>query len=258
MNQDLEKLVLLQAIDLERAAAERQLAEGPKRVARVDADLAEARRALLATETSLRDEEAKRRRLESDAEDHRTKLIRLRKNMDAATSTAQVKALEHDIEFAEAAIAKLEDEELVSMEQTEALDAQLPTDRGVAERLAQTQERVKAEVAVEAEGLRARLAALGAERAEVRSGIEEARLSQYDRTTKSKGSAVAEGRDHKCGACQMMLRPQRWNDLTGREHEDDIFTCETCGRMLFWDPRHDRPAAWAIGDRYKAARASEA
>ena len=69
----------------------------------------------------------------------------------------------------------------------------------------------------------------------------------YDRISKAKGSGLSEALDHKCSACQMMVRPQRWNDLTGREHDDQIFTCETCGRMLFWDPRRDTPRAGAAG-----------
>jgi hypothetical protein len=52
----------------------------------------------------------------------------------------------------------------------------------------------------------------------------------------------------------MMVRPQRWNDLTGREHEDQIFTCETCGRILFWDPRRDTPQSWQAGERLASAQ----
>jgi hypothetical protein len=51
----------------------------------------------------------------------------------------------------------------------------------------------------------------------------------------------------------MMVRPQRWNDLTSREHEDTIFNCETCGRMLFWDPRRDTPRSWSAGERLASA-----
>ncbi len=56
----------------------------------------------------------------------------------------------------------------------------------------------------------------------------------------------------------MMVRPQRWNDLTSREHEDQIFTCETCGRILFWDPRRDTPQSWQAGERLASAQAPTA
>jgi len=82
-------------------------------------------------------------------------------------------------------------------------------------------------------------------------------LSSYDRIAKAKGTAVSEALDHKCTACQMLVRPQRWNDLTGREHDHTIFSCETCGRMLFWDPRRDSPGSFAAGDRLHSAKALE-
>jgi hypothetical protein len=55
-----------------------------------------------------------------------------------------------------------------------------------------------------------------------------------------------------------MVRPQRWKDLTGSDHEDQIFTCETCGRILFWDPRRDNPQSWQAGERLASAQASTA
>jgi hypothetical protein len=55
----------------------------------------------------------------------------------------------------------------------------------------------------------------------------------------------------------MMVRPQRWNDLTNRdaasEFADTIFSCETCGRMLFYNPRRDAPVAFPAGDRLTSA-----
>ncbi len=35
--------------------------------------------------------------------------------------------------------------------------------------------------------------------------------------------------------------------LTDRANDDSIFTCETCGRLLYWDPRRDAPVGWKPG-----------
>ena len=55
----------------------------------------------------------------------------------------------------------------------------------------------------------------------------------------------------------MVVRPQRWNDLTDRdpnaEFANTIFSCETCGRMLFYDPRRDAPVRWSPGERLASA-----
>jgi hypothetical protein len=258
MNADLEHLVMLQAQDLELARLRQEQAEAPRRVAAAEAAFKAAEQALAKVRTELAAEEKLRRSQELDADQHRSKITRLRKQLDAATSAAQVTALEHEIGFGEAAIRKLEDEELASLERTESLEAaeksavaKLEASRGALE-----EERIRAAATVDR--ARSGIESLTAERTKLRGQIGEAPLTMYDRVSKAKGSGLSEAVDHKCSACQMMVRPQRWNDLTSREHEDQIFTCETCGRMLFWDPRRDAPRGWAAGERLADAQTEPA
>ncbi len=191
-----------------------------------------------------------------------SKISRLRRQMDTAVSAAQITALEHEIGFAENAIAKLEEEELNSLERTDALELQRAEAVGLLTAADSALEDERRRAAELTERNRAEIAKLEGERAELRAGIAaraeiaENMLATYDRVARSRGTGVAEALDGKCSACQMKLRPQRWNDLTGREHEDQIFTCESCGRMLFWDPRRDTPGTWVAGDRWKAALTS--
>ena len=261
MNPTLDQLVLLQAIDLEIRHARADLAEAPRRVARAEAERAQAESTLAALRESLAREEALRRRQESDADDRRTKIVRLRRQMESATSAAQIAALEHEISFAEAAIRKLEDEELASLERTESAETEQHDAAALLERRTAslaTERTRSAETTARAQAL---LGEREVERKALRAAIEAADdgvLRTYDRISKGRGTGLSEAVDHKCSACQMMVRPQRWNDLTGREHADQIFTCETCGRVLFWDPRRDSPGVWAAGDRLAAARLEEA
>jgi predicted nucleic acid-binding Zn-ribbon protein len=88
---------------------------------------------------------------------------------------------------------------------------------------------------------KAALAEVDKKRAALRPEIGEAALSNYDRIAKGKGTGLAEALNQKCMACQMMLRPQRWNDLRDRSNEDEIMTCESCGRLLYYDPARDAP-----------------
>jgi predicted nucleic acid-binding Zn-ribbon protein len=223
-------------------------------VALAEAAFKSAEQTLTKLRQDLAAEEKLRRSQELDADGHRTKIARLRKQMDSATSATQVNALEHEINFGESAIRKLEDEELASLERTESLEAEEQATAGNVEstRTALDAERIRAAATVDR--TRSTIEALEAERKNLRSQIGEGPLSIYDRITKSRGSGLSEAIDHKCSACQMMVRPQRWNDLTGREHEDQIFTCESCGRILFWDPRRDTPRSWTAGERLAAAQ----
>ena len=262
MNPDLEHLVVLQAQDLELTRLRAELADAPKRVRAAEVGLLAAEKALDAVRAALATEEKLRRGQESEIASQRTKIARLRRSLDGATSAAQVSAFEHEIVFAEAAIVKLEDEEFASLERAETLEADLKAAEARAglRRGELAAERARAErVVVEN---RTQITGVEGQRRELRAGIDEGRLAVYDRLTKTKGTAVAEALGNavhgKCAACQMGLRPQRWQDLIGHDHDDEIFICETCGRMLFWDPRRDTPKAWEAGDRLRRAQQGKA
>ncbi len=258
MNADLENLVVLQAQDLELQRLRKDLADAPLRVTNAEAVLKSAEQGLARVRADLAAEEKLRRSQELDADAFRAKATRLRKQLDSATSAAQISALEHEIHFADSGIRKLEDEELASLERAEALESAEKSAAASVESNRAILEAERARAATTIERSRTNIAAVEAERKTLRTQINETPLANYDRIAKGKGSGLSEAIDHKCSACQMMVRPQRWNDLTGRDHEHQIFTCETCGRILFWDPRRDNPQSWQAGERLASAQAQTA
>jgi uncharacterized protein len=249
MNADLEHLIILQAQDLELRRLRAELADAPLRVANAQTARAKAEVALTEATRSLAKEETLRRSQELEVKDRHGKIDRLRKQMETATSAAQITALEHEIGFSEQAISALEDEELASLERTDQHEAAKSSATAALEATTATLAAERARAADLAAHHTAAIDSIETERAATRALIDEARLSVYDRIAKAKGTGLSEAIDHKCAACQMMVRPQRWNDLTGQDHDATIFTCETCGRMLFYDPRRDAPVRWAPGER---------
>jgi uncharacterized protein len=241
MHPDLEKLIALQAHDVEAKRLRDEMAALPKHVAALEtkAKATQGQRAVIVD--LIAKEEALRRRQESDVRDQQVKIERLRKNMDLATTTVQVTAFEHEIAFAQAEVSRLEDAEIESMERSEGFEAQrLLADEAVTDAIA-TLEREKARAAETIAQDKTLLAAVEEKRKLERAEIEESALSNYDRISKAKGTAVAEALNQKCMACQMMVRPQRWNDLRDRSNDDTMMTCESCGRLLYYDPARDAP-----------------
>jgi predicted nucleic acid-binding Zn-ribbon protein len=185
--------------------------------------------------------------------------------METATSAAQITAFEHEIAHSQQVISTLEDEELASMERTEGFEAA----RAAATELLAT---TTATLAAERERTarvtvqnNASILGIEEERKALRGLIAstdpgEAVLSTYDRIAKAKGTGISEAVSQKCSACQMLIRPQRWNDLSNRdpkgEFANTIFHCETCGRILYFDPRQDAPVRWSSGERLAAASKS--
>jgi uncharacterized protein len=241
MHPDLEKLIVLQAHDVEAKRLRDEMVALPKHVSSLEtkAKAIDGQRAVVVD--LIAKEEALRRRQESDVKDHQAKIARVRKQMDLATTTVQVTAFEHETAFAQGEISKLEDAEIESMERGEALDSQKRlADEALADATATLErERVRAAETVAQD--KALLAAVEEKRQAVRAEIGESALSTYDRIAKGKGTAVAEALNQKCMACQMMVRPQRWNDLRDRSNDETMMTCESCGRLLYYDPARDSP-----------------
>ncbi|WP_263367175.1 zinc ribbon domain-containing protein [Edaphobacter bradus] len=253
MHPDLEKLIVLQGLDVEARRLREEIAALPERTAELAARVKAAKAGLDSTVSSLAKEESLRRRLELEIKDHQHKAARLRKQMDIVTTTAQAAALEHEIAFAEGEVRRLEDEELESMERSEQLEA---AKVDAEETLANT-ERAHADHSTRAAETLAHdktaLDEVEARRTALRPEIGENSLSMYDRIVKTRGTGLAEGIDQKCSACQMMVRPQRWNDLRERSNNETMLTCESCGRLLYWDPARDAPQKKSVQNESIAA-----
>lgn len=240
MHPDVHKLMELQKYDLEAKRLRDELAALPKAVAQLEtkAKATVGQRAVVLD--LIGKEEALRRRQESDVRDRQEKIKRVRKQLDLADSTVQVNAFEHEIGFLQTEIAKLEDAELESMQRSEDLEAQ----KKVADEAVAAAERkftTERERALTVTGLdKASLAEVEARRLRHRETLGEDALSLYDRIARSKGTGLAEAWLQKCTACQMLLRPQRWNELRDRDNHE-MLTCESCGRLLFYDPARDAP-----------------
>jgi predicted nucleic acid-binding Zn-ribbon protein len=241
MHPDLEKLIVLQAHDVEAKRLRDEMVALPKHVALLEtkAKATEGQRAVIVDLSAK--EEALRRRQESDVKDHQAKIARVRKQLDLATTTVQVTAFEHEIAFAQNEISKLEDAEIESMERSEGLESQKGlADEALADATATLErERVRATETIAQD--KTLLADVEEKRKAERAEIGENALSIYDRIAKAKGTAVAEALNQQCMACQMMLRPQRWNDLRDRNNDETMMTCESCGRLLYYDPARDSP-----------------
>src|SRR6202035_5210691 len=74
---------------------------------------------------------------------------------------------------------------------------------------------------------------------QVRAGVNEDLLRHYERVSKFRGSGIVEVLDHKCMGCQVMLRPQTYNDVrTGQQ----TVVCDSCQRVLYFNPAHEMQA----------------
>jgi hypothetical protein len=121
MRKELEALMRLQTIDGETTQLRAEVAALPKRLAALETKLATEKAAVEQAGKALKDEEALKRRLESDLKDQQQKIAKLRDQMSNVKTNDEFRAFQHEIEFAEAEIKKIEDGELAGMERAEQL-----------------------------------------------------------------------------------------------------------------------------------------
>ncbi|MGH9898107.1 MAG: zinc ribbon domain-containing protein, partial [Pyrinomonadaceae bacterium] len=95
------------------------------------------------------------------------------------------------------------------------------------------------------------------ERVRVLSTLPKQMVTLYDRIMARirNGIAVAEARNGSCTACFMSLRPQIMAQI---RRNDEIITCDNCGRILFFSPTGELDGATQISSTVAAAQSPAA
>jgi predicted nucleic acid-binding Zn-ribbon protein len=250
MNDELLALIQLQDTDQAIHQLRAEVAALPRRLAALEEKLIWQRAHVDQAAKALREEESKRRRLDSDLKDLQQKIVKFREQSSSVKTNEQFHALQHEIGFAEAEIGKIEDRELESMELSDELEKQLKAAQQELEDNTKVVAIEEESARKATEDLKKKLAGLEEDRARLREQIGEDALANYDRIAKSRGTALARVDGQRCLACQMALRPQLWNEVRGGE----LVPCESCGRLLYFDDEKPmEPDALPAALRNKAA-----
>jgi len=242
MHPSIKHLIELQTIDLRLNELRALLAGYPKRLAAVDARVEAARRELAAAKEALTNSLKDRKKYELDVEQWKGKARKYKDQLYEVKTNEAYKALQHEIQGAEAEIATAEDRLLERMVAGEEYERQVKAaERALKEGEASAQadrQQLEAEQAAAQKELEKDTA----ERQRAVATIPEDLLDLYQRIARRhNGVGLAEVRDETCTLCRVRVRPHVFQELR-RENSHEIFHCESCTRILYYS---EQPVAQA-------------
>jgi hypothetical protein len=252
MQRDVDNLIAVQDADKEIRRLKEEIAALPKTVAAIEAKLAGTKAALEKAKGAAKADEAAKRQFESAIQDLQGKISKYRDQSLAVKTNDQYKALLHEIQFAEKDIQANEDKILEVMlnvdnreKEVKAAEAELKAETAEIEK----EKNIAREKTAEDEKL---MAEWNGKRDTARGGVNPDMLAHYDRVAKHRGTGLAEVREQKCMACQVMLRPQTYNEVRSGER---TIVCDSCSRILYYNPAHDAQMTAVAATATKRRRA---
>jgi predicted nucleic acid-binding Zn-ribbon protein len=252
----LQNLLELQNVDAQLREVRDHLAIFPKKLAEVEARVSGARAELESSKAAQVETIRDRKKYELDVEQWKER-VRKYKDQSAQVKTNEAyKALQHEVQTAEAEIAKAEDRLLEQMVAAEEYDRRVKASEKLLKEVEEVARGARAKIEADKAATEKELAELNAERARVIGSIPEDLVDHYERIAKKhNGLALAEVRDEKCTACGMRVRPHVFQEMRRRGSEE-MFHCETCTRMLYYiEPEQSGASAAATAGHDSSAAA---
>jgi len=233
MHPSIKHLIELQVVDLRLNELRALLAGYPGRLAEIDARVETARKQLAGAKETLVTSLKDRKKYEMDVEQWKEKARKYKDQIYEVKTNEAYKALQHEIQAAEAEIAKAEDRLLERMVAGEEYEREVKAAERALKELEAAAAADRQKLEAEQAAAQKELEQATAERQQAVANIPEDLLDHYHRIArKHNGVALAEVREETCTLCRVRVRPHVYQELR-REASQEIFHCESCTRILY-------------------------
>jgi predicted nucleic acid-binding Zn-ribbon protein len=231
---DIQRAIRLQILDDRVAELMKEIAALPKHIAEIEKKLEAHQRRLEHDRAQQMANQKERKRLEGEIQAQDQKISKLKAQMMEAKTNDQYRAFQHEIDFCQQEIRRDEDRILDLMSESEPLEKNVKAAEAA---LAAEKKEVDSEKASARERTavdQKEMDGLRTERAGILAEMTPVVASEYERIRKGRaGVAIAEVLQGRCSKCNIAIRPQFMQEL---KRGDSVMVCESCKRMLYWNP----------------------
>ena len=233
MREQIERLAVLQAIELRVQEMEREKNEIPQSIAFLEEEVRKEEDKLRAEKAEMEKLGRERRQKEQDLEEETDKVKKVESRVFEIKTNKEYQAVLKEIESAKKLNRQREEEILEILEKLEQGQKRIAgAEKELEEKQKEMQRKVSALKQKEA-SYEQEMAGEVRQKEEKEKEIPAGLLSKYRMLAEKRhGIAVARVAHGACQACHMNLRPQLYIEL---QKQEALIMCPNCSRILFWD-----------------------
>lgn len=233
MQSDIELLLKLQVIDYDLGELERSKEYLPDMMGNLNNEIKDIQRKLDEAKAKLEEANLRQKSLDLEIKTKEAELQKYQQQMMSIKTNKEYDALVAQIDAVKSEISVMRQQETETMETMESLENEIPD-------FTKKNDEIKENNSKQLEVLQTQIDSIGdtmtgktADRKSILSKIPRPTVSIYERVRKGKGgAAVVVVKKRSCSACNNSLTPKKVQEI---RRSDNINTCESCGRMLYWD-----------------------
>ena len=245
MSSELSQLIELQELDLDIQRITDRLQKIPAERDQIEAEFHQQTAEFLKLKSEHEQAFADRKSLEAELSITQQHHEKYKQDLMRVTNEKEYSTALREIDATKKKIGALETDILKRMEEIDNFETSLNA-------LAPDVERKRAEVDLtlvsldrERDEANKELESLAKRREQIATSISKPLFATYDRMSRMKrGQALAEIQsDGICSACRVKARPKVFSDVRKGE---ELITCESCGRILYYRPERPQSAEAAV------------
>jgi predicted nucleic acid-binding Zn-ribbon protein len=228
---DFKKLIRLQELDKDLTEISIFLDKFPSLIEAIDKKIEDSSKIISEAKDKLSQNQKERRDLEAEAQDLKSKITKYKQQLNDVKTNIEYSSLLKEIDETQKRIDDLEEKIISKMLVADDIEEEI-------KKANQKAQKDKGKFAKEKETLLEKKqkreekgGQFKKEKDETTSEILPDQYSLYLKIYgKKNGIALSPVKDDFCSMCHMRIRPQMLNEL---KEENEIITCENCGRILY-------------------------